>query len=203
MQSAYAEIQSYTDRSVAIYRNPDGSERLHADFRIWFIRNASFRIDAESRNPDGALPRREVMWTQDGTVRSWTSGKAVAIRPKVQFVGSGMFGAYAYHVPTLLDENYGSGTRLHEIASPELVGEETFEDIACVRVRGSWHGDDYELWIGKSDHLIHKLHAESSDHALEEIHREIRIDQPIPSAVFRFAPEGEAQPSGSAPAVRK
>ncbi|MDQ6654560.1 MAG: hypothetical protein M3Y80_01930, partial [Verrucomicrobiota bacterium] len=157
MQSAYAVIQSYTDQSVATYRNPDGSERLHADFRIWFIRNASFRIDAESRSPDGALPRREVMWTQGTTVRSWTSGKAVTTRPKVQFVGTGMFGAYAYHVPTLLDESYGSGTRLDEMASPEVVGEETIEDTNCLRVRGSWHGDTYELWIGKDDHLIHKL----------------------------------------------
>jgi outer membrane lipoprotein-sorting protein len=194
MLTAYSEANSYSANSVANYRNPDGSERLKVEFRTWFARPAHFRIDALSTPPGGGNPRREVLWTDGTTARSWASDKPVTSKPKVQLVGSGMFGTYAYHIPTLLEPSYAAAKRLHEMVSPVLGEDETFEGTECYRVRGNWQGGDYELWIGKADHLVRKLVAQYSDHDMEEIHREIAPNTPIPLEVFRFAPEKEAVP---------
>ena len=194
MATAYAEAHSYSDTSVANYRNPDGSERLNVQFRIWFARPAHFRIDAQSTRPGGGTPRREVMWADGTTARSWASDKAVTSRPKVQIAGSGMFGTYAYHVPTLLEASYGGAKRLHEMRSAKLAGEENFEGTDCYRITGDWQGGLYELWIGKGDHLVRKLVAKYSDHDMEEIHRDISLNTAIPLELFRFAPEKEAPP---------
>ena len=194
MATAYAEAHSYADNSVANYRNTDGSERLHVEFRIWFARPAHFRIDAQSTPPGGGTPRREVMWSDGTTARSWASDKPVTSRPKVKLAGSGMFGTYAYHVPTMIEPNYGGPKRLHEMRSATLAGEENFEGTDCYRITGDWQGGLYELWIGKTDHLIRKLVAKYRDHEMEEIHREIALNTAIPLQVFRFAPEKEAAP---------
>ncbi len=190
-EKTYAAVESYSDVSSAVYRNRDGSERLSVTFRIWFVRPASFRVDAASTTPGGSTARREVLWTDGATIRRWASDKPVSILAKMQLAGSGMFGTYAYHVPTLLQERYGGRQRLHELTEPKLVGSETVEGVECYEVSGAWSGDKYRVWIGKTDHLIHKIIATYSDHELEEVHREIVLGQSIPPEIFRFAPEEE------------
>ncbi len=197
MEQTYAQAATYADTSTAMYRNRDGTDRLMVEFRLWFARPGRFRVDARSKTPASPEARREVLWTDGATIRTWASDKAVASRPKVQLAGSGMFGTYAYHIPTLLDASYGAGRRLHELTEPEVTGEEIFEGINCHRIRGRWSGDTYELWLGKADHLVHKIVATYADHTLEEIHREIVLDQPIAAEVFLFAPEKEAPPKKS------
>ena len=199
MTAAYAAVQSYSDNSFAKYRNSDGSERLDVAFRIWMARPHGFRVDAQNRRPDGTAGRREVMWTDGSAVRTWSTGKAVATRAKVQLAGSGMFGTYAYHVPTMIEPEYGASRRLADLSSPTVTGEEVFEGTDCYRVRGDWQGDTYEVWIGKSDHLVRKIFATYADHQLEEIHREIAINEPIALGTFRFAPEIEAASSTAPP----
>lgn len=194
MARTYAEAASYSDVNSAVYRNRDGSERLTVSFRIWFARPDRFRVDAESKSPSSSAPRREALWTDGKTIRGWASDKPVSILAKMQLAGSGMFGTYAYHVPTLLEESYGARRRLHELTAPKLVGEEAVEGVDCYKVSGAWSGDNYRIWIGKEDHLVHKIEATYSDHELAEIHREIVIDQPIDPEIFRFAPEEEAAP---------
>jgi hypothetical protein len=199
MAASYAELQSYADTNTVIYRNPDGSERLHVDFKIWFLRPNEFRIDASSRSPKSVAPRREVMWTNGAAARSWASDKPVTSAPKIKIIGSGMFGAYAYHVPTLLEPSYGGALRLNDMTSPEYVGEETVDGVRCYRIRGKWHGDAYELWLGTVDNLVRKITAKYADHELEETHREIAVNQEIAKEVFRFAPELEKLPSTPTP----
>lgn len=204
MAAVYAAAQSYSDSSVAHYRNLDGSERLTVDFKIWFLRPSSFRVDAESKRSEGAAPRREVLWADAAAVRTWATGKAVTTRPKVQLAGSGMFGTYAYHIPTLLQPSYGGHRRLHELSTPTLAGEEVFEGVDCHRIKGLWQSGTYEVWLGKTDHLVRKVVATHTDHQVEEIHREIAINQPIPPEVFRFAPENEAvSPPATSPSPKK
>jgi hypothetical protein len=191
MEAAYAAAGTYSDTSVARYLNPDGTERFHVDYKIWFARPSRMRIDATSKR-EGFLPRREVLWSDAATIRMWGTGKPVVARAEVKLAGSGMFGTYAYHVPTLLDASYASALRLHELSSPTLAGEEEFEGVPCWRIRGDWAGDAYEVWIGKADNMVRKIVATYADHQLEEIHREIALDAPIGPEVFRFAPENEA-----------
>ena len=194
MEAAYAQLQSYSDNSVALYRNPDGTERSKVNFKIWFARPASFRIDAQSTRPEGGPPRREVLWTDGEKARAWSLGKPVVNLDKIQIAGSRMFGTYAYHVPTLLEPSYGGRKRIHELGSPKLAGEEAIDGVDCIRIRGDFHGDPYELWLGKSDHLVRKLVASYGGNQMEEIHREIAVNPTLPPDVFKFAPEDEAVP---------
>ena len=194
IEQTYAAAKSYADTSTATYRNRDGTERLAVAFRIWFARPTDFRVDAESRRPGTKEPRREVLWSNGAITRTWATDKAVVGLAKVQIAKSGMFGTYAYHIPTLLEASYGSGRRLHELTEPQIAGEDVFENVPCYRVRGKWEGDTYEVWLGKEDHLVHKIVATYADHELEEIHREIVLDQVIPKETFRFAPEAESAP---------
>ena len=195
MAKTYAALKSYSDESTAVYHNRDGSERLTVSFRIWFERPANFRVDARSTAPGAKVPRREVLWSNGATTRSWATDKAVASHAKVQLAGSGMFGTYAYHIPTLLDSNYASGQRLNDLTAPQIVGEEEVEGVPCHRIRGQWKGDRYEVWLGQGDHLVRKIVATYTDHEMEEIHRAIVLDQAIPSDVFQFAPENEKLPA--------
>lgn len=191
MENAYTNAKAYADNSSAIYRNLDGSERLQVEFRIWFVRGGQFRIDAESQSAGASHPRREVMWTEGAVARSWSTDKALSSHPKIKLIGSRMFGAYAYHIPSLLESGYAGPQRLHQLSHPLLAGEETFEATACYRIRGKWRNDVYEVWLGKSDYLVRKIVAKYRDHVLEEIHRNIVLDREIAADVFRFAPENE------------
>src|SRR4051812_6284587 len=157
MAAAYGAVQSYADNDEAIYRNPDGSERLRVTFRIWLARPGHFRIDAEAKAPGSEKSKREVLWTEGAATRTWATDKPVSSHPRVQLIGSRMFGTYAYHVPTLLDESYGAHRRLHELQAPVLVGEEPFEGVDCYRIKGAWEADPYEIWIGKADLLVRRI----------------------------------------------
>lgn len=192
MEAAYTALASYSDVTAVKYRNPDGSDRSTVEFKMWFARPARFRADAQTTRPDGSPPKREVMWTDGQSARSWSTGKAVTNLPKVQLAGSGMFGTYAYHIPTLLEPTYAGKKRLHELGSPKLVGEEAIDGIECYRIQGQFFTDPYELWIGKRDLLVRKLVASYAGHQMEEIHRDVQANAPIGAELFKFAPENEA-----------
>lgn len=212
MEAAYSALQSYSDNSVAIFRNANGTERSRVAFRIWFARPGSVRIDAQSTRADGGASRREVLWSDGEKARAWSSDKPVVNLDKIQIAGSRMFGTYAYHVPTLLERSYGGQKRIHELTAPLTVGEEMVDGVLCHRIRGAFHGDPYELWIGKADHLVRKIVATYSGNQMEEIHREVALNPAIPPGVFQFAPENEpvpppakkgASPSSPTPAAKK
>ncbi|MDQ3119255.1 MAG: DUF2092 domain-containing protein [Verrucomicrobiota bacterium] len=192
MEKTYGAMKAYSDIASARYRNPDGTDGAQAECKVWFVRPGLFRIDAETRRHPGAPPKREVMWSDGETARSWSTASAVTMRPKIQLAGSKMFGTYAYHIPSLLEAGFGGPRRLHQLASPALNGEETIEGVECYRVKGDWLGDPYEVWIGKADSLVHKIAANYKGYALEEMHRSIVVDETIPTEIFNFAPENES-----------
>ena len=121
------------------------------------------------------------MWSNGPAVRAWASDKAVKSSDKIQIIGSGMFGTYAYHIPTLLEESYGGAQRLNNITSPTFVAEEEVDGVRCYRIRGTWVGDEYEIWLGTVDNIVRKITAKYRDHQLEETHRDISVNQPIPT----------------------
>ncbi|MDQ6621905.1 MAG: DUF2092 domain-containing protein [Verrucomicrobiota bacterium] len=191
MEATYAAAKTYADTSTARFRNPDQSEGAQVEFRIWFARPKFLRIDATTRATPEAAPLREVMWFDGANARTWTTGSAVMTREKIQLAGSKMFGTYAYHIPTLLDESYAGPRRLNQLNSPALAADETIDGVDCYRVRGDWQGDPYDVWLGKADHLVRKIVADYKGYVMEETHREIAINQPIAPAIFHFAPENE------------
>ena len=199
MEAAYGALASYSDVTTVKYLNPDGTDRSMVEFKMWFARPARFRADALTTRPDGSPPKREVMWTDGQNARSWSTGKAVTNLTKIQLAGSGMFGTYAYHIPTLLEPSYAGKKRLHELGAPTLRGDEAVEGVDCYRIQGQFFTDPYELWLGKRDLLVRKLVASYAGHQMEEIHRNIEANPALPGEVFKFAPENEAAP---APATR-
>lgn len=195
MQAAYSAVSSYSDEISVHFRNPDLSAGAQAEGKVWFQRPSLFRIDAQSRRAPDAPPKREVMWADGKSVRSWSTTNPVSTHAKVQLAGSKMFGTYAYHVPTLLDASFGGPRRLHQLDDPTMNGEEIFEGTDCYRIRGTWLGDPYEVWLGKNDFFVRKINADYKGYGMEEIHRHIAIDQNIPKEAFQFAPEKDAAPA--------
>jgi hypothetical protein len=191
MEATYAAAKSYSDTISVRFRNPDGAEGAQAECKVWFVRPTFFRIDGQSRRAADVPPKREVIWSNEETARSWSTTNPVTKLPKIQLAGSKMFGTYAYHVPTLLEAGYGGPRRLHQLESPALEGEGDFEGVECYRIRGGWQGDAYEVWVGKADSLVHKILANYKGYEMEEIHRAISVDAEIPKSVFEFAPENE------------
>ena len=194
MEATYAAMSSYSDTITVRYRNPDGSEGAQATCKFWFVRPALFRLDGQSRRSESSPSKREVIWADGEGARSWSTASAVSARSKIQLAGSKMFGTYAYHIPTLLEASYGGPRRLHQLETPSTAGEEVFENVDCYRVRGLWLGDPYEVWIGKEDNLVRKITANYKGYGMEEIHRDVSVNQPIPKEVFQFAPENEVAP---------
>ena len=194
MAAKYAAMKSYSDTTSVHYRNPDGGEGASAECKIWFDRPVWFRIDGESRRAPDAPPKREVLWCDGKTARSWTTTRAVTLLNKIQLAGSKMFGTYAYHIPTLLEQSYGGPRRLNQLDSPELASEETIDGVECLHVRGKWTGDPYEVWLGKNDFVVRKITAIYGGYGMEELHRNIVIDRPIPIETFQFEPEKEKTP---------
>lgn len=199
MEAAYGALASYSDVTAVKYRNPDGTDRSTVEFKMWFARPARFRADAQTTRPDGSVLKREVMWTDGQNARSWATGKAVTNLTKIQLAGSGMFGTYAYHIPTLLEPSYAGKKRLHELGSPTLLGEEVVEGTECYRIQGQFFADPYEVWLGKRDLLVRKLVASYAGNQMEEIHRNVEVNGPIAGELFKFAPENEAGPPPSTP----
>jgi outer membrane lipoprotein-sorting protein len=191
MEATYAAARSYRDTSSAQFRNPDGSEGPRVEFKLWFSRPKFFRIDASTRRGTETTPVREVMWFDGEMARMWSTTSPVVARTKIQLAGSKMFGTYAYHVPTLLEASYAGPRRLHELGGATLVGEEAIDGVDCHHVRGEWQGDPYQIWIGKADHLVRKVVADYKGYIMEEIHRDITVNQPMDMSAFRFAPEEE------------
>ncbi len=192
MAATYAAMQSYSDSIIVHYRNPDGTEGGNSECKIWFDRPIWFRIDGESRLAPDAPPKREVIWCDGKTTRSWTTARAVTTLSHIQLAGSKMFGAYAYHIPTLLQKSYAGPRRLNNLDSPTLAEEETIDGVECFHLRGQWFKDPYEVWLGKNDFVVRKISAIYRGYGMEELHRNIAINPSIPIETFQFEPEKEA-----------
>src|SRR5215213_1562387 len=77
MARTYAGLKSYQDTTVAHFRNPNGSPGAQAECKIWFSRPNYFRIDGESRRAPDAPLRRDVIWADGKSARSWSTSRAV------------------------------------------------------------------------------------------------------------------------------
>ncbi len=194
MAEKYASLNSYSDTTTVHYRNPDGTDGASAQGNIWFQRPSLLRIDATSQPAPSAPVKREVIWSNGKSARSWTSESAVALLNKIQLAGSKMFGTYAYHIPTLLEPAFGGAKRLSDLDSPSLAANETIDGVECLHVRGNWLGDSYEVWLGKDDYIVRKIAAIYSGYGMEESHHDIALDQPIPLRTFQFEPERDVTP---------
>jgi hypothetical protein len=85
------------------------------------------------------------------------------------------------------------GFAITELKDLKSVGIEVFEGVRCHHLLGQ-HPKGYgpeELWIGADDFLLRKRTNRKNDKGArdEEIHRNIKINIPIPAENLIFKPE--------------
>lgn len=197
MAQRYASCLSYQDTGVVeTTHNEANSARVERmPFKTYFARPQFFRFEWIDYFPwkDG---RKKIVWS-DGN-ESYTYWEPDTYE-KEEELGLAIAGATgisrgaAHTVPRLLIADEVSGFGLTELTNLSIVGEERFEGELCYRITGKHpFGITYELWIGKRDFLLRKVREESKnkdyDKVEEEIHRDIRLNEPIAVDVFNFKP---------------
>lgn len=113
-----------------------------------------------------------------------------------------------YHVPRLLVAAHERKSRLFsnlaELRDPSLLPDATVEGTVCRVVRGvDANGSAYTLWIGRDDLMIRKVQttapvttmtlgtaAPRTGPLVTEIHRDIRLNEPVPDDTFEIPAEG-------------
>lgn len=87
-----------------------------------------------------------------------------------------------------------------------LIKDEPFERNMCFVVKANISGAPWTLWIDKQNYLLRKTRTVYSygsfdervekgvrhEFLAEEIHREIRINEPISKTVFKYRPQFQA-----------
>jgi hypothetical protein len=77
---------------------------------------------------------------------------------------------------------------LTEISKISLLKQENFEGEDCFVVRGYWHRQPVNLWIGKNDYFLRKVRIANFNNTFqEEIRRNIKSGEEIPSETFTFS----------------
>jgi hypothetical protein len=189
MLATYQTAKSYSDSGVCSVRPNDSSVALHYAFKTWFARPLHFRFDRlEKKNYGKIREVRVVMWSDGKNNYNWesTSDQTENV-PDIKKAMWG-FGGDIHHVPALLEARYAGPHRLSDLSSPVLKGEEVFEGTDCYHVQGGWSGDLFNVWLGKSDHLVRKILAQYPTLSVEEIHRHIIVDAKISEDIFYFVP---------------
>lgn len=111
----------------------------------------------------------------------------------------------SFFVPSLLlkDLSHDSfGRMLSSMEELSVPREEKFDGEVCHVVSGRIHGTPWLLWVGKESRLLRKTrtaYTSGSFHDMlekkrvettmaEEIHRDIRVNEKLPAATFRYRP---------------
>jgi outer membrane lipoprotein-sorting protein len=165
MAEAYKGCKSYEDEGeVAIkFDTPQRQWTDRRPFKTAFVRPNKLRYEFTSKlGPMLPGPStRYVVWADGTKIRSWWS-----IQPKVETFSSfnmalagptGVSGRSAITVPSLLFDMQRV-TRLDQLASPTLAGEEQVDSAACLKVEGKGRrGEPVTLWLDKEMFLIRKI----------------------------------------------
>lgn len=202
-RKVYAEMQTYQDvgaqmRDGPIQRAyPRDSRR---SFQTIFDRRAgyafAFREEEEIRGRPWILLK--LAWRNSEGSFSFLGhpgerrGGPVTERSSSEAL-SGLFavtGCASNHLLSLLD----SSLRYRGITplagnSFDYLGAELLEGIDCHRIRTHVAGSSTELWIGKSDFLIRQIHEFFAGTRTENRYYDIRINEPISSALLRIDPQ--------------
>jgi outer membrane lipoprotein-sorting protein len=193
MAQAYASLESYSDSGVVLVRFRADATPEETTFETAFARPMFFRFAWVSHHPYPPLrhlERRSVIWF-DGTaayLKSEGTSEVAKIEPQKSLSSAvagatGVSAGSAHHVVRLLMPAEISGFSLKDLKAPTLETTEDVEGTSCHHIRGTTpQGVQIDIWVAATDHLIRRIKMRE----LEETHRDIRIDQTIPSS--RFSP---------------
>ncbi len=198
MAESYAACKSYQDTGVVetIYHEETGGRIDKMPFKTYFKRPSLLRFEWIDYFPR-KVGRTSVVWSDGAsTFTYWEPDKF----EKEEDLSMGIAGATgvshgaAHTVPRLLLPVGIGGFALTDLKDLTLVGEEVFEGEPCYKITGKHpNGDVHELWISKRDFLLRKERTETpgldgESVTEEEIHRGVKINQPIADEVFKFKP---------------
>jgi len=205
----YASFQSYEDEGVVetTYDDLTRSNSEKMPFKVLFRRPGLFRFEWLDYYlwKDGKLT---VLWRNANDTFLYQQPdiyeKKESLERGIATV-TGISDGAAYNIPRLLMPGIGGWT-LTDLTKLTLVAQELFEGELCYHIKGmDLQGDVSEIWIGKRDYLVRKTRTQSTGFedfsaVTEEIHRNIRINQPIAESRFEFkppiAPRSTKEPPG-------
>lgn len=197
--------------------NASGAGETVVSFKTFYARPRMFRFEWKSHGPapsreaavwsDG---RKSYSWMPSGTLGPGTLGDSFILdggRKLRSYVGDAQRSSSgaAFFVPSLLmkDLDYVPfGEMLGHMEGLSVVREEEFDGEVCHVVGGDIAGAPWMLWVGKQSRLLRKtrtIYTSGSFHEMmekkrvrttvaEEIHRDIRVDEKLPAATFKFRP---------------
>jgi outer membrane lipoprotein-sorting protein len=192
----YAAFRFYRDEGSVIttYDDATGGRIEKMPFKLFFKRPNRFRFEWVDY----------YLWKNGKTTVVWCNGKDTFlyeqpdIHEKKESLESGIAtvtgvsdGA-AYNIPRLLLPNI-NGWTFTDLKKPTMLRGEVFEGDFCYRIKGlDESGNVNEIWISKRDFLVRKIRTQSAftDFSTieEEVHRHIRVNQPIPEENFNYQP---------------
>lgn len=192
----YATYSSYQDEGVVIttYHEATGGRIDKLSFKLFFSRPNRFRFEWLDYylQESGLL---KVVWSDGADAFVYWEPDRYEKKESLELIiagATGISGGSAYTIPRLLIPAI-EGWALTELTKTVLVGEEIFEGEVCYRIKGFDSGDDLtEIWISKTDFLIRKVTTHSTFETFstveDEIHRNIKTNQPIAKTIFAFKP---------------
>jgi hypothetical protein len=164
VNEAYASCGSYKDAGTVVakyFRKGRLVDQETVRFSTEFARPAQLRFAFVIHN-DAQKDAEGVIWTEGGLTKSRTTLEPSTIQ--CDSLGEGLYGvtgithSSAQYVPKLLIPNEVRGRKVTELQSPALIGAKSIGKQKCWVVSGSYAPNQpLELWIGQTDHRIHRL----------------------------------------------
>jgi outer membrane lipoprotein-sorting protein len=192
MTERYAAASTYQDVGVVEITTGASLPTRSTDvaFKLHFSRPRKLRFEWADL---GALAffGKTVVWSDGERTFSHYRTEPGKVEQK-EDLGMGIAGATgvslgsAATVPSLLLKNI-AGFSPADLERISLKGQERFEDEDCFVLEG-FHptSEPWRLWVGKRDFLLRKIRTGlPGGESQEEIHRDIRINEPIPEETFR------------------
>lgn len=196
MLKAYAEVSSYEDEGVTLSYDPDKAEPNEIVFATFFRRADYFRFEWTSHHPYPPLRHLKtyaVTWSDAAGVHTFRQppNSTSTLRDDGNMSraiagATGVSRGSAHHVLRLLSTGVG-GFAINELESLAVVGTDKIEGTSCYQLAGKHpRGNLYQVWVGTTDYLIRRIRRpnSASGNDQEETRRNIRINHPIPDAIF-------------------
>jgi outer membrane lipoprotein-sorting protein len=163
----YAGLASYRDRGTGTTEIIDvkgQKQSVVRPFATLFVRPDRFRLDFTEPADSNGLPKRFVVWTNEGINRAyrWWTLKPEVDRDKLAMhlagaltISGGVTGA----VPDLLIPDLLRRSPLNDLREPRRLGPETVEGVPCqvIQALGFEPDQTVTLWIGAADGLLRKV----------------------------------------------
>lgn len=191
MGAVYAKASSYQDLGEVIDNiNSSGSAGYSSTFKTYFSRSQKYRFEWIDQPFGNGKKYENAVWSNGENTFSSYSWNSNNVQQPQKSLSLGVAGATgvtrgaAHTVSTLLMSEIG-GFRLTQLKTLSLLKQENFEGADCFVIRGEWHRSPVDLWIGKDDFLLRKIKSRNIDSTYkEEIRRNIKLNEEIPSEVF-------------------